>query len=93
MVQTLRKDIAEALAREPMDLRDISQRFGIKEKDVIEHLQHIAKSTRGKRLKMEPAYCRECDFSFKKRDRLNTPSRCPRCKSESIVPPRFQIVT
>ena len=72
-----------------MDLREISQLFRIREKDVLDHLQHIARSAR---LKMEPAACLECGFFFKKRERLNTPSRCPLCKSESISPPRYQVV-
>jgi predicted Zn-ribbon and HTH transcriptional regulator len=89
---TLRKKIAEALRRERLDLREISQLFGIKEREVLDHLQHIAKSAYPKRLTMEPAHCKQCGFSFKKRTRLNTPGRCPLCKSESISPPRFQII-
>jgi predicted Zn-ribbon and HTH transcriptional regulator len=87
--QTLRKEIAKALAEGPMDLREISQLFRIREKDVLDHLLHISRSAR---LKMDPAVCLECGFSFKKRDRLNTPSRCPLCKSESISPPRYQVI-
>ena len=87
--QTLRKEIARSLEEGPMDLREISQLFRIREKEALDHLQHISRSAR---IKMEPALCQRCGFSFKKRDRLNTPSRCPICKSESIVPPRYQIV-
>ena len=87
--QTLRKEIAKALEEGPMDLREISQLFRVREKDALDHLQHISRSLR---LKMEPAACLECGFSFKKRDRLNTPSRCPLCKSESISPPRYRVV-
>ncbi|MBI5966802.1 MAG: transcriptional regulator [Deltaproteobacteria bacterium] len=89
---TLRKEIAEALERESLDLREISQLFRIREREVLDHLQHIAKSAHPKRLTMEPATCKRCGFSFKKRDRLSAPSRCPICKSESITPPRYQIV-
>jgi transcriptional regulator len=87
--KTLRQEIAEALERGPLDLREISQLFRIREKEALEHLGHIAKSHR---LKMDPAACQRCGFSFKKRARLNTPSRCPLCKSESIIPPRYQII-
>jgi len=38
---TLRKKIAEALEGESLDLRKISQLFGIKEKEVLDHLMHI----------------------------------------------------
>jgi predicted Zn-ribbon and HTH transcriptional regulator len=90
-MQTLRKEIAAALEQEPLDLREISQRFRIREREVLDHLQHIAKSAHPKRLTMQPAQCHRCGFAFKKRDRLSTPSRCPLCKSESISPPRYQI--
>jgi transcriptional regulator len=87
--QTLRKEIAKALEEGAMDLREISQLFRIREKDVLDHLQHISRS---KRLEIEPAVCLGCGFSFKKRGRLNTPSRCPLCKSESISPPRYRVI-
>ncbi len=90
-MQTIRKEIAAAIEREAMDLREISQLFRIREKEVLDHLQHISKSAHPKRLTMEPARCQRCGFTFKKRERLSAPSRCPLCKSESITPPRYQI--
>jgi predicted Zn-ribbon and HTH transcriptional regulator len=42
-MSTLRKKIAEALEGESLDLREISQLFGIKEKEVLDHLNHIEK--------------------------------------------------
>jgi hypothetical protein len=89
---TLRKEIAEILEHESLNLREISQRFGIKEREVLEHLEHVARSVRPKKLVSEPAHCQGCGFSFKKRTRLNTPSRCPLCKGESISPPVFRIL-
>jgi len=88
---TLRKKIAEALERQPLDLREISKSFGIKEREALDHLQHIAKSIGSKGLTLEPASCRKCGFFFKKRTRLKTPGRCPVCKSEYISPPLFKI--
>jgi len=88
---TLRKKIAEALEEECLDLQEIAKWFGIKEKEVLDHLEHIAKSVHPKRLIVEAACCKRCGFVFKKRTRLNTPGRCPVCKSESISPPRFMI--
>ncbi|MDH4266921.1 MAG: transcriptional regulator [Deltaproteobacteria bacterium] len=88
---TLRKEIAKSLEQNSLDLREISQLFRIREREVLDHLQHIAKSSHPKKLSMEPAQCKRCGFIFKKRDRLSTPSRCPICKSESISPPRYQI--
>jgi predicted Zn-ribbon and HTH transcriptional regulator len=88
---TLREEIAVALSHASLDLREISQMFRIREKEALDHLQHIARSAHWGRFIMEPAGCNRCGFLFKKRDRLNTPSRCPLCKSESISPPRFGI--
>jgi predicted Zn-ribbon and HTH transcriptional regulator len=90
---TLRKRIAGALENEPLDVREISQRFHLREKEVLDHLQHIARSVRGGRFIVEPASCERCGFSFKKRERLSKPSRCPVCRSEQILPPRFQILS
>jgi len=46
-MSTLRKKIAEALEGESLDLREISKLFGIKEKEVLDHLIHIEmKNTR-----------------------------------------------
>ena len=89
---SLRKEIAEALYGNSLDLREISQLFRIREREVLDHLQHIAKSAHPKKLSMDPAQCRRCGFIFKKRDRLSAPSRCPICRSESITPPRYQIL-
>jgi len=89
--KTLRQEIAQALEQGPMDLREISKRFRIREKDALDHLWHISRSAHPSRLVMEPSQCLRCGFAYKKRDRLSTPSRCPICKSESISPPRYQI--
>jgi len=88
---TLRKKIVEALEVESLGALEISKLFGIKEREVPDHLQHIARSIRPKKLTAEPATCRQCGFLFKKRTRLTTPGRCPVYKSESISPPRFKI--
>ncbi len=88
---TLRKAIAEALERESLDLREISKLFHIKEREALEHLEHIARSARPKRFVMEPSSCLDCGFVFKKRVRLGTPSKCPICKRSYIAPPRFRI--
>ncbi len=38
-----------------------------------------------------PATCKKCGYQFTDRERLKKPSRCPRCKSERIDPPRFYV--
>lgn len=85
---TLRQQIAQALEDKPRGVREISQLFRIREKEVLDHLQHIAKSGR---LNIDPPFCQKCGFIFKKRERLNSPSRCPICRSEYINPPRYHL--
>ncbi len=91
MELSLRKEIAAALERQSLDLREISKLFRIREKEALDHLAHIARSARPKRLAMEPAACLKCGFVFRKRERLSTPGHCPICRSESITPPRYRI--
>jgi len=88
---TVREAISEALKQESMDLREISKRFHLKEREALDHLEHVARSARPKRFILEPASCLDCGFVFKKRERLSTPSRCPLCRSLSVSPPRFKI--
>ena len=88
---TIRKEIASLLEKESLDLREISQTLRIREKEVLDHLQHIARSVHPRTLGMDPAVCLQCGFVFRKRERFSTPSRCPLCKSESVSPPRYRI--
>jgi hypothetical protein len=92
--ETIRDAICSALRREELTARDISGCVGIPERDVAPHLDHIQKSvTRsGERLLVAPATCVGCGFRFEARERRSRPSRCPKCKSERIDPPRFSIV-
>ncbi len=92
-VATPRKEIAKALEQEFLDLREISKMFHIKEREALDHLQHISRSARHKRFVIEPASCLDCGFVFKKRERLSTPGKCPLCKSSSISHPRFKILS
>jgi hypothetical protein len=87
---TLRHEIAAVLSEESLSAREISERVGIQEKEVLEHLEHI-KLARHAGLVMEPALCMACGFSFKKRERLKGPGRCPVCRSEHIAEPRFSL--
>ena len=87
---TLRHEISTLLGAESLTAREISERVGIGEKEVLEHLEHIKIALHGG-LVMEPALCMACGFSFRKRERLKGPGRCPVCRSEHIAEPRFSI--
>lgn len=89
-MSTLRQAIKELLQEETLSSLELSQRLSLSEKEVLEHLSHIARAPGpGYRFQMTPAVCKHCGFAFKKRDRLTTPSRCPLCHRESIRRPRF----
>lgn len=91
---TLRQQMITVLQQGPMDRRDLSQALRISEKDVVSHLPHAAKSVVAKGLiwQVTPAYCESCDFTFKDRKRVTSPSKCPRCKASRIQGPWFQIM-
>lgn len=91
---TVRQQMIEALSREKLSAKDLSRIVGVTEKDVVGHLVHVAKSvTAHGRFVTFPSRCLDCDFTFRKRRRLGTPSRCPICKSESVTETRYTIET
>ena len=87
---TLRHEIVSLLTGESLTAREISERVGIEEKEVLEHLEHIRIALHGKLINV-PALCMGCGFSFRKRERLKGPGRCPVCRSERIAEPHFSI--
>jgi transcriptional regulator len=89
---TIRRRIADLLAERPHTLRDLSVALGIRERDVLDHLPHVARSVPSpKRLRVSPAQCLQCGFLFRKRERFSTPGKCPCCRSQRIHPPDFAI--
>jgi transcriptional regulator len=88
---TLRQEIAEALERDWLDVKEISKSFHLREREVLDHLEHIARSASHGRFMIEPASCLDCGFVFQKRTRVSTPGRCPLCRSASVSSPRFRI--
>ena len=92
-MQTVRQQIIELLTDGEMDARQISGQVGIQEKEVIEHLSHIARSlaVKGKKLTIRPAECLLCGYVFEKRQRFTRPGRCPRCKKSHLQSPGFCI--
>jgi predicted Zn-ribbon and HTH transcriptional regulator len=76
-----------------MNAIEISQEIGIKEKDVYEHLPHVARSVavQGKNLVILPACCLDCGYVFRDRRRFTRPGRCPKCKGTHIERPAFEI--
>ena len=90
--KTVRRRIAEALTEAPMTALELSQALRVSEKDITDHLPHIARSlAHGKKFDILPSRCLACGFRFKDRAKFTIPSRCPLCKSERIIPPAFSV--
>lgn len=91
--KTVRRRMIELLGRSPMSAKDLSKELGIREKAVIEHLPHAAKSAAAekKRLTVLPFSCLSCGFEFVQRARFTRPGRCPKCKGTRIETPVFEV--
>jgi predicted Zn-ribbon and HTH transcriptional regulator len=90
---TIRSALRAALLEGPRTARELSARVGIAEKEVAEHLEHLARSLRhgGECLLVEPARCLACGFVFEGRTRLTRPSKCPACRSQRLRPAQFRV--
>ncbi len=90
---TRRRQILACLDGPPLSARELSALVGLPEKEIYGHLEHIRRSQhhQPRRLHVVPAACRQCGFTFGKREKLTCPSRCPRCKEESVTEPLFAL--
>jgi predicted Zn-ribbon and HTH transcriptional regulator len=90
--QTPRQALKALLLDQDRSVRELSQLLSLSEKEILEHLDHIARAP-GPNLHFViiPARCRQCGFVFAKRDRLGTPSRCPICRQTAIARPRYAL--
>ncbi len=98
MYESIRERITRFLEdiKNPICAEDIARVFEVDVFEVYLHLEHIAKSIRressGKKaLLMVPPWCRKCGYVFKDLEKPKKPSKCPKCKSEWIEPPKFII--
>lgn len=90
---TVRQDMMALLREEELDALELSQLLSIREKEVYEHLPHIARTlaAHGERLVITPYQCLNCQYVFQQRDRFNRPGRCPRCKEAHIRMATYRI--
>jgi predicted Zn-ribbon and HTH transcriptional regulator len=91
--KTTRQQMIDILSKEEMSAREVSKALGIREKEVYDHLSHIARSqaARGKKLNVQPYSCLGCGFVFQDRKRFTRPSRCPRCKESRLQEATYRI--
>jgi predicted Zn-ribbon and HTH transcriptional regulator len=91
--ESIRRALLAELERGPASAHELSGAVGIPERDVAQHLQHLARTAkaRGETLLVEPARCEGCGFKFEKRERFTKPGRCPACRGSHLVAPRFAL--
>jgi hypothetical protein len=90
--QTPRQALKALLREQDRSVRELSQILSLPEKEVLAHLDHVAKAPGpGYHFIIIPAQCRHCGFIFAKRERLGPPSRCPICRQTAIARPRFAL--
>lgn len=91
---TIRQLIMQTITGTLCSSRQLAELAGVPERQVEDHLIHVAKSVardRTRRFILEPSRCGDCGFVFRERTRLTRPSRCPRCRSEAISAPLYGI--
>ncbi len=97
-MNTIREQIMALLEQKDWDARALSQRLGVREKEVYAHIPHVLKSAEaaGKKLIVLGPECMSCGFRFegrkKDREKIGRPGRCPKCRAERITAPRFTIL-
>jgi predicted Zn-ribbon and HTH transcriptional regulator len=78
----------------PLSAKDICDALDIKNRALVyEDLDHIAKSVKseGKELLIRPASCGKCNYVFKVKATAKSPTKCPKCRSEWILPHAYLI--
>jgi transcriptional regulator len=90
--RTRRQRIADLLRRGPHSVPEIARLSGGSVKGVLADLEHVRRGLDAAEVwTVAPAESASSGFSFKGRERLDVPSRCPRCRSEDIVEARYAI--
>jgi len=92
--QTIRQRMMALLSEKAYGTRGLSKILGIREREVLDHFAHIARSlsAQKKKLVTMPCRCLICGYVFEDRKRFTRPGRCPRCRCERIEEPRFQVI-
>jgi predicted Zn-ribbon and HTH transcriptional regulator len=87
--------IRQALSAGPKTARDLSREIGVSEREVLRNLEHLERTLKesGAKLVIDPPSCLGCGFVFRKRERLNRPSRCPVCRGERLSSARFEVTS
>lgn len=88
-----RKDLIDILLNRPCTVEELAELMQAKHKDVVDDLRHLLRSLKHQPYAavIVPPHCKQCGFDRFKPDKLNKPSRCPRCKGSFVAPPRIYL--
>jgi len=93
--RTTRQRVAELLGREELSFEELREELQVTVKQLEDDLRHVERSLRRspQRLRVTEPRCIACGFEFRGRSprRFATPSRCPDCRSERLMPARLRI--
>ena len=94
MALSRRQRIIELLINtdRPLSVEEISLYLKIDSSVVASDLPRIveAMTRKGYKIEIVPARCKKCGYEFE--PSLHIPSKCPRCHSQWLEPPRFRLV-
>ena len=90
MALTIRQNIIRLITDNPLTQKEICGTLLLEPGEALNHLGHLQLSLKNK-LRVEPAHCQACGYSFNKRSRLDPPGRCPKCKQQRISGPWFSV--
>ena len=87
-----RKHLIDLLQHQPMSITQIARAAGESPGQIADDLEHLLRSLKHTEFKavVEPATCRACGFAFSQ-DKLNKPSKCPKCHSRWLAEPQVRI--
>jgi transcriptional regulator len=88
--RTVRQELQALLSRGEYTPRELAAWFETTMRAVLDDLEHVRRSA-GARFVVRAPSCTACGYAFARRARLNTPSRCPKCRSERIEGPWLSI--
>ncbi len=83
--------LIEDLIERPLSVDDIKRKYRIKKQsEVVEYLRKIERicKRKGWAFVIVPGKCIECGFEIRS---IKPVSKCPHCKSERIIQPKFYI--
>ncbi len=89
---TRRQQIIVLLELQPWSAYALANYFRVEVAEIFDDLEHIKYSIRPRKFKIIPALCKHCGFEFKDRVKLKAPTKCPRCKGESLTDAHISIV-